>query len=274
MKSPISWIGGKGLFVNNLLERVPEHETYVEVFGGAAALLFAKRQKGVEIYNDVNSGLVGLFRVLQSEEKFDRFHRRVSAIPFSREIFVEYKQTWHEQEDEIERALQWFVVARQCFASVFKGGWGPSVKRDQATSWMNVVEGLPNIHHRLMHVTVEHNDWRKILEYYDSQQTFFYLDPPYVHSSERGEMRYEHELSNDDHRDLVKVIQDLKGSVMLSGYRNEIYDALPWDREDFETYLWSASPTKAHGLQGEGGYSDKKRTECLWRNYETQMTLF
>ncbi len=34
IKSPLSWVGGKSRMVHKLLPLIPEHKTYVEVFGG------------------------------------------------------------------------------------------------------------------------------------------------------------------------------------------------------------------------------------------------
>ena len=68
MRSPIKWFGGKGQMTKKLLPLIPEHVTYVEVFGGGASLLFAKPPSKVEVYNDLNSGLVNFFRVLAAEE--------------------------------------------------------------------------------------------------------------------------------------------------------------------------------------------------------------
>lgn len=52
-----------------ILERFPTDEVgrYVEVFGGAAWVLFAKEKKAnqLEVYNDINSNLVNLFRCVE-----------------------------------------------------------------------------------------------------------------------------------------------------------------------------------------------------------------
>jgi len=59
--------------VNKLLPLIPKHHTYVEVFGGAANLLLAKEPSAVEVYNDIDSGLVNFFRVIRDKDKFKRF---------------------------------------------------------------------------------------------------------------------------------------------------------------------------------------------------------
>jgi DNA adenine methylase len=49
--------------VSKLLPYIPEHQIYCEVFGGGASLLFVKKPAEIEIYNDLDSNLVNLFRV-------------------------------------------------------------------------------------------------------------------------------------------------------------------------------------------------------------------
>ena len=68
MKSPIVWFGGKGNFVKKLLPFIPVHHTYVEAYGGGASLLFAKKPSNVEVYNDMHTVLVHLFRVLRDKD--------------------------------------------------------------------------------------------------------------------------------------------------------------------------------------------------------------
>ena len=65
MKSFIGWIGGKSALRNAIIEQFPEKfNRYIEVFGGAGWVLFAKdRHTQLEVYNDKNGDLVNLFDV-------------------------------------------------------------------------------------------------------------------------------------------------------------------------------------------------------------------
>ena len=57
-------IGGKKLLRNKICNIFPAAiDSYVEVFGGAGWVLFNKdRHAAKEVYNDINSNLVNLFR--------------------------------------------------------------------------------------------------------------------------------------------------------------------------------------------------------------------
>lgn len=73
--------------LGRLLPLIPPHHTYVEVFGGGAALLFNKEPSPVEVYNDIDGNLVNFFRVLRDPEKFQRFYQLLQLTPYSREEF-------------------------------------------------------------------------------------------------------------------------------------------------------------------------------------------
>jgi len=46
-----------------IIERIPKHKTYAEVFGGAAWVLFKKAPSRVEILNDLDRSLMNFYRV-------------------------------------------------------------------------------------------------------------------------------------------------------------------------------------------------------------------
>src|SRR5262249_55418006 len=63
METPFGWPGGKRNLKKILLELMPPHKAYVEVFSGSAKLLFAKKPGAWEIINDINDDLVNFCRV-------------------------------------------------------------------------------------------------------------------------------------------------------------------------------------------------------------------
>ncbi len=199
-----------------LLKFVPSHKIYVEPFGGGGSLLLAKAPSLIEVYNDIDSGLVNFFRVLRDPEKFERFYRLAALTPYSREEYYFCVKTWQDVEDDVERAYRWFVVARMSFSGRSgKSGWSFSVTTSHrgmasaVSKWLSCLEHLPKVHERLMRVQIEHDDFRKIFPRYDTDETFFYVDPPYV-SETRRSGKYTHEMSLEDHKELVEILLRLR----------------------------------------------------------------
>jgi len=273
LRSPIVWFGGKGHMVNKLLPLIPKHKIYVEPFGGGANLLIAKEPSPVEVYNDLDSGLVNFFRVLRDKEKFRQFYEQVCLIPHSREEFYYCRDTWEKEEDDVMRAVKWFVTARQSFGGIFGQSWGFSVTEtvrgmpSTTSKWISAIELLPQVCDRLFRVQIEHKDFREIITAYDTEETFFYLDPPYVPYT-RSSGKYNHEMSIKDHEELVEMLLKIKGKAMLSGYDNEIYNKLErngWYKLCFDVVCSAAGRTRYTNLKGKNsGIENQRRTECVW----------
>jgi len=266
--------------VNKLLKLLPPHDSYkiyVEPFGGGASLLFAKKPSPVEVYNDLDEGLVNFFRVLRDEEKFKKFYHKVVLTPYSRKEFYDCRETWVRCEDKIERAYRWYVVARMSFGGMFDSGWGFIVNLSHngmsaaVSSWLSMVEMLPEIHQRIMRVQIECKDFREIIRTYDTEESFFYVDPPYVPDTRR-DGGYKHEMTLEDHKELVEMLLKVKGKVMLSGYAHPVYEPLEksgWNRIDFKTACHAIGRTRYTGILGEGSAKKKQpRIESVWRNYQ------
>ena len=84
-KSPLSWVGGKSLLAAKILPLAPAHTCYVEVFAGAAWMLFKKPESKAEVINDINVDLVTLYRVVQHH--LDEFVRYFKWMLVAREEF-------------------------------------------------------------------------------------------------------------------------------------------------------------------------------------------
>lgn len=273
MRSPIGWFGGKGNMTAKLLKLIPPHRIFCEPFGGGASLLFAKLPSPVEVYNDLDSGLVNFFRVLRDPEKFEKIQRLVSLTPYSREEYCFCRETWEECKDDVERAYRWFVVARMSFSGQFGQSWSFCVthsRRNMAgrcSSWLGTIERLPEVHKRLMRVQIEHRDFREVVKSYDTPETLFYMDPPYVPDTRKGG-DYKHELTIEDHKELVSLLLNIKGMVLLSGYRHPVYEPLEyagWQRYDYETACFAVLRSRRTGVLGEGALKRMHpRVESVW----------
>lgn len=279
LRSPLVWYGGKGNMVAKLLKLIPPHRIYVEPFGGAAWLLFAKDPSPVEVYNDIDSDLVNFFRVLRDKKKFKKFYELVQLIPYSREEYKFCSQHYRDGDD-VERAYRFFVCVRQSFSGRSSAGWGYSVTQSNrgmaamASRWLSIIDELPLIYRRFVRVQIEHDDFRKIIPRYDTDETFFYCDPPYVPETLKNPKCCKYLMTLQDHEDLVALLLKVKGKVLLSGYRHDVYKPLEeagWVRIDYETACHAAGRTRLTKILGKGAATKMQpRVESVWLNYHIE----
>lgn len=274
--SPFPWFGGKQRLARRIVDLLPAHSVYVEPFGGAAAVLLSKRAARLEVYNDVDEGLLAFFKVLRDEP--DELERRLRLTPFARREFELCRDTWREQDDPIEKARRWYVRVEQAFAGTpTTMGWGGEFlgrrRQSRATSSWKRLDRMYAIAARFRTVQIEGLDWRQVLDRYDQDDVVFYLDPPYVLGTrkprkQRGGKTYSSELSDDDHAELVARALALRGNVLLSGYDHELYR--PLEDAGFERLEFAAIAASASTHAGGEGAC---RIEVLWRRTH-EISLF
>lgn len=259
---PVAWYGGKIRMSSKIAAMLPEHNIYVEGFGGSGAVLFAKTPSPVEVYNDIDHGLVHFYRTLRDPDKAAQLIQFLALIPFSREEFNFGCANWDTLTDDIAKAAYWFIVARWSFGGIFGGGWSKSGRSwipNHALTFQRAIDKLPEVHERLRTVQIENCSYEQLIKAHDSPQTAFYFDPPYMHDTRSAKDVYTHELTTPEHYAFIEHMKTIQGSVIISGYQSELYDSLmvdpKWKRIDVDVYT-SASPNP----------KNKRRTECLWLN--------
>lgn len=207
MNSFISWIGGKKLLRKKILEQFPEEEEvekYVEVFGGAGWVLFGKdRHAPLEVFNDVNSELINLYRCVKCHP--EALQKELDGILMSRELFFDAVQKVRGLTD-IQRAARFFVAIKESYGS---NGHSFGIR---PKNMKKAVDFLEIASERLAQVVIEHQDFERILETYDSPKTLFYLDPPYYNT----EKYYPDRFIPEDHIRLCKSLEKISGKFLLS----------------------------------------------------------
>lgn len=283
-RAPFPWFGGKGnsKIKTAILDIIPPHERYIEPFGGGASILIAKEQSKVEVYNDLNRGVVNFFKVISDVDYFGKFMARSALLPVSREMYEEYLRTWPAISEPVEQAVRWYFIAQQSFGGMFGSSWGTSINSTsrgmsaQTSRWRSSFDNLPLVHDRMQKVQIECCDWRNVLKRYSGEGWLAYCDPPYVSGTRRAG-GYEHELKDTDHVELIQALLAYDGAVVLSGYNSQLYNPLAeagWDMHAVEVVCSAAGRTRASGLQGAGNATAKqRRTECIWRNPEAMRRI-
>jgi DNA adenine methylase len=215
--SIISWIGGKRLLRKHIIERIPKHDVYCEVFGGAGWVLFGKspdhkewevnKKKYTEIYNDLNGELINFWRYVKHHP--EAFVAELNDYLVSRELFMEYKD--NPRLTELERAVKFYYLLDVSYGSSsnhFCIGKGTKCLP------LKDVEKVKKASERLQNVFIENIDFERLIEKYDTETTFFYLDPPYY----KKEALYRRDGIEifDKHERLAEVLKNIKGKFLLS----------------------------------------------------------
>ncbi len=266
--NPLKWHGGKFYLAPKIVELMPAHLHYVEPYAGGLSVLLCKNPEGTsEVVNDMHGELTNFWNVLKSETDFARMQRILQATPFS-EVEFDLVKSGVETDDAVQRAANFFVLCRQShsgkkrsFAAITRNRVRRNMN-EQASAWISALEGLPAVHARLRRVVILNRKATHVIQGQDGPKTLFYLDPPYMHETRATTTEYgNHEMSIDDHKELLDVISRCTGRFMLSMYRHPLYDEAAakhnWKRVDFDL------PNNA-----AGGAEKRRMTECVWMNFK------
>ena len=246
--------GNKARHSKWILEHIPEHECYVELFGGAAGVLFNKPRSKIEVYNDLNGDIPHFFRVLR--DRGDELQEWLRNVPYSREVYREWRDEFlsgRRCSRDIERAGRFFTLRYQSFGGALDNtaSWRSPTHQRESTKFTTKIESLLKFRDRLRDVHIENLDAFELIDKHDSKGTLFYCDPPYLGTEHRYQERA------FDHQRFYNKLSACKASVMVS------YDEIPpWFGES-----WSVAAKDSNfSVDAAGG--TKEATEYLIMNYD------
>jgi len=295
----LRYYGGKWRLAPWIINHFPIHRIYVEPFGGAASVLLQKPRSYAEIYNDLDREVVNVFSVLRDPATAVELEHLLRLTPFSRDDF---NAAYELCDDPIEQARRTIfksfagygsdsIHRRKASDSSFKfkehsnmftapcgfnnrpsmhpapTGFRCDAHRSgtmPAHDWANYPDHIYSFVERLQGVVIENRPAAKVIKCFDSKDTLFYVDPPYVKSSRRRKDHgYAHEMSDEDHEQLASQLHGVQGMVILSAYPCELYNRLFHD--------WRKYERKSTSQNGDPG------KEVLWISLnvpEQQFQLF
>lgn len=164
---------------SRIVDLIPAHTHYGEVFAGAGWVFFNKPESRHESLNDLNSDLVAFYRVLQNH--LEEFCRQFRWLISSRELFNDWnRQLAAGGLTDIQKAAKFYYLQRQAFGGKLTGRtFGTCSAKAPRINLLRLEEELSEVHLRLARVVIEHLPWQEYVSRYDSPSTFFYADPPY-----------------------------------------------------------------------------------------------
>lgn len=259
------WYGGKFSHLDWLLPLLPPCHHYCEPFAGSAAVLINRTPSPIETYNDLDGEVCNFFRVLRDQK--DELVRIIAMTPFSREEFAVACEL-DPDVSPLERARRFYVRARQVRTGLAQtasvGRWANCKNTSRAgmsgvvSRWLGGVDLLSEIGERLLRVQIENRPAIDVIKLYDSEDTLFYCDPPYVHETRGDSKAYSHEMTDEQHRELAEALNSVKGMVALSNYDCGLMEQL------YPPKIWRKIVAPARTNHSTKDY----RTEVLWVNYD------
>lgn len=258
VRTPLKYPGGKQRIAEWIINQFPEHHAYVEPFFGSGAVLFNKRPSNIETINDLDDRVINLFEcIMQDAEKLTRM---IELTPYSRKI---YDLSYEIQcTDKFDKAVQFLVRSWQGHGfrtNDHKVGWKNDVQGRESAyavrNWNRVPQYILDSVDRLKSVQIECRPAVELIQRHNFKNVLIYADPPYLYETRTGK-QYRHEMSDEDHVELLNVLMNHKGPVALSGYDSKLYnDTLKgWRKEMI--------------ISNAEYYNGASKVECLWMNYE------
>ncbi|MFQ7249127.1 MAG: DNA adenine methylase, partial [Ruminococcus sp.] len=102
---------------------------------------------------------------------------------------------------------------------------------------------------------IENRPAIELIQDFNYATALIYCDPPYLLNT-RSQKQYAKEMTDQDHKDLLEVLRNHKGYVIISGYQSELYDDI--------LHGWHKKETISRTQSGE------KKKEILWMNFEPE----
>lgn len=163
--------------------------------------------------------------------------RVIRLTPFSRK---EFQTAWDSSDDPIEQARRVIILAFQGFGTTAlrprrSGFRARTYKRSVSgpQDWATWPDQIKAFTDRLQGVLVECMPALDIIRLHDGPNTLFYVDPPYLPENRSTQGKgYLHEMSIEDHVELLELLKKIKGAAIISSYRNDLYDSMlpEWKR--------------------------------------------
>lgn len=265
MNTVLKYAGSKWSTAKWIISFFPQEYqkmTYLEPYFGSGAVFFNKQRSNIETINDIDGRVVNLFK--QIREHPEELSKLIEFTPWARD---EYKSSYIKNKNSLEDARMFMVRCWQAIGTKTSDitGWSNNIKPGDSgiSRWCRLNESILQVAKRLSNernqlVQIENQPAIKLIERYNRKETLLYLDPPYLLNT-RSKRIYEHEMTDEEHIELLQAILEFKGKVIISGYESDMYNS----------YLegWYRETAKVNTEMG------KSATEVIWMNYRPHMQM-
>jgi len=275
---PFQYYGGKTPLVDYILTLMPPHQIYCEPFAGSATVFWAKPPSPLEILNDLDFRIVAFYRCLRDERLWQRLQELCELTPYSRAEFysavrhikecVANPKALDELSDDELLILAWrfyIVVQMTVNGRMGSAGWSHPKSPTSyiaAHCFRNKIAQFGYFHERLKWALIECDDALNVIRRYDTPDTFFFIDPPYLPELLKEPNNYDLTMTEDEHKQLLDLLCKVRGKVIITHPRCPLYD------ETLKKWLIVEVSYNLSASSGVGGKKGRTFSDALWLNYQ------
>lgn len=291
----ISYFGAKSKMGEWIYPFIPRNiKNYAEPFSGAFWIYTNPNADYSHVeniyYNDFNSHMSNLFACLSQPETFlEHIEKEMKSgwlhtdktgddfNQFYKDIYYEYKKDRSDgnfldnptkDRPNFDDGVKYAFLLTSAFNGVYPRSGGFSGVTKGKIKLQALINKLKNTSYtnKLHKITDVYNiDFEEFIKKYDSEDTYFYIDPPYFSDDDRraGWYGVKDSFTYETHMRLLKLLKTIKAKWSLSYYYfDELEQLLPkdeyrWEYKDYFRSSASFSDSK-----------DTKGTELLIMNYD------
>lgn len=266
MNAIFKYPGSKWSIAEWIIQYFPAHHSYLEPFFGSGAILFNKKRSPIETVNDLDGYVTNLFSWIRDDP--EQLARMVYWIPYARDSYDRAIAICKDELHVMDKAQSLVCAAAFCAKTMMGYGFRTNesrvgFKRDiqgreaayAANGWKNLPDKIMNAAERLRGIQIENRPAVQLIREFRFQNVLIYADPPYVLGARScPRAMYKHEMTDDDHAELLDELIRHPGPVVISGYASRLYDEWLHD--------WIRKEIKVRDQAGN------KKQEFIWMNFQ------
>jgi len=196
----LKWAGGKSQLISSIAQAIPSHTTqrpftYIEPFVGSGAVLFwmlnnfPTLEKAV--INDINPDLINTYRIITGKPRelisllksIEQEYHALENKPEAKKEYYYAKRTLYNKRiaEESSQAALFIFLNRTCFNGLYRVNQKNQFNvpiGNYKTPRICDAKNILDVSETLKKVDILCGDYQNTLQH-ATENTFFYLDPPY-----------------------------------------------------------------------------------------------
>jgi DNA adenine methylase len=212
MKPLIKWTGGKSKEIEIFKEYYPnEFKVFIEPFVGGGAVFFNLNWNN-NIINDIHQDLINFYEQIKNG-KAQEIYNLMANFKNTEKNYYYIRDTFIPN-DNVEKAFVFFYLRKTCFRGMLrynkKGKFNIPYGRYKTYSFKELLN--KNYETLLRKTKILNKDFVSLLEEYNDENNFVFLDPPY--DSEFIDYGY-CKFGKEEHKKLAEIFKDTKNKMLL-----------------------------------------------------------